>query len=300
MRHGAFGDGLGRTFKQRNPPALFSSMAGGQILAATEVWFDGPGYGMTVPIPKDDAYLVGLQFRGMNEHELWLDGRSTRIGAFDKGTVAFRDLRRDPIAYMEEPFHSIQFYVPRQALMNVSEQLEYPPVDRLEFGPGEYREDPTLYHLGQSLLPAMRTGRAPDRLFIDHVLLAICSHVAATYGGVSLRQAVSPGGLAPWRKKAAMELMRENLATGISLADIATACGLSTCAFVRQFTMGVGCSPHQWMMLRKIDRAIDLMRNQTLSLAHIAMVCGFSDQSHFTRVFRTRMGVSPGAWRSRR
>lgn len=72
MRHGAFGDGLGRTFKQRNPPALFSSMAGGQILAATQVWFDGPGYGMTVPIPKDDAYLVGLQLRGMNEHELWL------------------------------------------------------------------------------------------------------------------------------------------------------------------------------------------------------------------------------------
>lgn len=44
MRHGAFGHGLGQMFKQRNPPALLSSVAGGPVLAATEVWFDGPGY----------------------------------------------------------------------------------------------------------------------------------------------------------------------------------------------------------------------------------------------------------------
>jgi len=32
----------------------------------------------------------------------------------------------------------------------------------------------------------------------------------------------------------------------------------------------------------------------------IALSCGFSDQSHLTRMFRTRIGLSPAAWRRRR
>jgi AraC-like DNA-binding protein len=32
-------------------------------------------------------------------------------------------------------------------------------------------------------------------------------------------------------------------------------------------------------------------------LADIALECGFADQSHFTRAFMARMGVSPGTWR---
>jgi AraC-like DNA-binding protein len=39
------------------------------------------------------------------------------------------------------------------------------------------------------------------------------------------------------------------------------------------------------------------MRTRALSLADVAMFCGFADQSHFARVFIAIVGLSPGTWR---
>jgi AraC family transcriptional regulator len=37
--------------------------------------------------------------------------------------------------------------------------------------------------------------------------------------------------------------------------------------------------------------------SSTLPLADIALICGFGDQSYFTRIFTRSVGASPGAWR---
>jgi hypothetical protein len=50
-------------------------------------------------------------------------------------------------------------------------------------------------------------------------------------------------------------------------------------------------------MERRIEKAKQLLTDTTLSLAEIAMACGFADQSHFTRVFSRTTHASPGAWR---
>jgi len=43
--------------------------------------------------------------------------------------------------------------------------------------------------------------------------------------------------------------------------------------------------------------AKEKLRDRRLSLSDLALVCGFADQSHLTRVFSRMVGVSPGAWR---
>jgi AraC family transcriptional regulator len=105
------------------------------------------------------------------------------------------------------------------------------------------------------------------------------------------------GGLAPWQMKRAEEKLAANLEGNVSLADLAADCGVSVSHFARGFRQSIGLSPHQWLLRRRVDEAKRLMRNRTLSLAEIALTCGFVDQSHFTRVFTSRIGISPGAWR---
>jgi AraC-like DNA-binding protein len=56
-------------------------------------------------------------------------------------------------------------------------------------------------------------------------------------------------------------------------------------------------APHRWLLRHRIDRAKALLRGSEAPLAEIADACGFSDQSHLTRVFRSLTGTSPGAWR---
>lgn len=51
------------------------------------------------------------------------------------------------------------------------------------------------------------------------------------------------------------------------------------------------------MVLRRCELAKELLRSSPLSLAEIALACGFADQSHFTRAFARLVGMTPGAWR---
>jgi len=49
--------------------------------------------------------------------------------------------------------------------------------------------------------------------------------------------------------------------------------------------------------LRRIDKARELLRDPSLSLAGVAIICGFANQSHHTRVFTCLASVSPGRQR---
>ena len=170
-------------------------------------------------------------------------------------------------------------------------------IDALELEPGHCAEDATARHLLLSLRPALERPAEANALFVDHVAAALCSHVAQTYGGVQRLRKLPRGGLAPWQEKRAKELLESDLSGEFPLSRLALECGLSVRHFTRAFRQSVGMPPHRYLLKRRIERARDLLRNPALSLLEVALACGFSDQSHFTRLFRASMDMSPGAWR---
>ena len=92
-------------------------------------------------------------------------------------------------------------------------------------------------------------------------------------------------------------MLAADLSGQTSLHDIAEACGLSTSYFSRAFKTSTGLTPHSWLQARRIDRALALLLDNRLSLAEVGLRSGFSDQSHFTRVFKSVTGETPGASR---
>jgi AraC-like DNA-binding protein len=131
-------------------------------------------------------------------------------------------------------------------------------------------------------------------MFVDYVMLALGCHVAQTYGGLETAARSVRGGLAPWQERRAKEIIEANLDGEIPLAELAPECGLSTSHFSRPFKDTTGAPPHPWLLHRRIENAMRLLRNPQLSLVEVAMACGFSDQSHFTRVFTKFSGT--GRW----
>jgi AraC family transcriptional regulator len=107
----------------------------------------------------------------------------------------------------------------------------------------------------------------------------------------------SVGGLGPWQKRRATELLSENLAGRIRLSQLARECGLSISHFARSFKVSFGMSTHRWLVQRRIERSQELLMKTHESLADIAEETGFSDQAAFTRVFHQIVGISPGRWR---
>ena len=63
------------------------------------------------------------------------------------------------------------------------------------------------------------------------------------------------------------------------------------------FKISGGKSPHQFVMERRVQHALELLRNEDRSIAEIAHAVGFSSQSRLTENFRRVTGLTPGQFR---
>jgi AraC-like DNA-binding protein len=53
----------------------------------------------------------------------------------------------------------------------------------------------------------------------------------------------------------------------------------------------------EYIRKKRIEKAIELMSDRSISLTEIAYLTGFSDQSHFTRIFKKFTGSNPSEYR---
>jgi transcriptional regulator GlxA family with amidase domain len=106
--------------------------------------------------------------------------------------------------------------------------------------------------------------------------------------------------LAPWQVGRAINLLLSATSTGCSVETLARACGLSPSYFAHAFKASTGMPPHRWLFLHRVQRARELIEGTTESLSAISATCGFADQSHLTRAFRSVEGRSPAVWRRER
>lgn len=294
---GAYGNRLGSRFRLEDAPAIVTRTLRGSEIAVTEVRSERPDYAISDPIPQEDAYLIGLQVRDYFDHHYWEDGKKYAVTDLQAGQVLLYDLKRKPAFLIDKPFHSVHFYIPRAALDVIAEDSNAPRIGELAYDPGRGVFDQTIQHLGMTVHAAMQAPEQASRMFVDHLSLAVAAHVAQTYGGLQPVQCPPKGGLAAWQERRAKEQMDANLDGRISLRELAADCGLSLSHFSRAFRETTGLAPHKWLLRRRVEVAKSLMQDRRLTLAEIALACGFADQSHFTRVFAQCVGVSPGTWR---
>jgi AraC-like DNA-binding protein len=98
----------------------------------------------------------------------------------------------------------------------------------------------------------------------------------------------------------AIEYVESNLAQEISRDEVARSVGLSVSHFSRLMRAKTGWSFTELLTRLRVDRACHLLAHTDLGLADIALESGFGDQSYFSRVFRRRLGETPGAYRRSR
>lgn len=83
----------------------------------------------------------------------------------------------------------------------------------------------------------------------------------------------------------------------LGLDALAQCAGMPVLHFLRSFTTAIGATPHAYITERRVQRARLLLRASRAPLADIAFDCGFAHQSHLGAAFKSRLGISPGAYR---
>ncbi|PWC40013.1 hypothetical protein TSO352_06845 [Azospirillum sp. TSO35-2] len=104
-------------------------------------------------------------------------------------------------------------------------------------------------------------------------------------------------GLAVWQVRRVTAHIDAHLADTIRNRDLAAAVKLSCGYFCQAFKESFGCPPHAYIVRRRVERAKELLETTSTPLSQIALDCGFSDQSHFSRIFRRVAGEAPRLWR---
>jgi len=293
----AYGQRLGERLRAESAFAVVTRTLRKADMAVTEIERNDPSPGMSSSIKREDAFLVGFAVRDVPHLEYWEDGRQETVCDVRAGQVYFHDLKRDPAFFHDKPYRGLLFYLPRAALNAIADDANAPRIGDLNYKPGAGVNDVTISALGHTILPALSRPHEANRLFVEHVLLAVGAHVAQTYGG--MRPVLRPvqGGLAPWQVRRAKEIFSANLDGNVPLKEVARECGVSVSHFSRAFRRSVGMAPHNWLLMRRVEFAKEKLRDSRMPLSDVAFACGFADQSHLTRVFTRMIGVGPGAWR---
>jgi AraC-like DNA-binding protein len=164
-------------------------------------------------------------------------------------------------------------------------------------GPVEVPHDEVASHLCRALLNRKATD-APESVFLNSMTGAFQAHFLHVYCRAGDPHERGPAVLEPWQLRLAEDAMLSHLDRRTPIADIAEICGVSAVHFSRAFRRATSQTPHRWLMDRRLETARHLLESTDSTVAEIALVCGFADQSHLTRTFSSAYGNTPAAWRA--
>ena len=251
----------------------------------------------TASIPSEKAFIIDLHLTPAGEQgcEIWVDDRYSRITAWPVGGIGIYDLECNPRTRNRGPVDWVHYHVPRSTLDAFTDDAEIDSIDTLQCLHGTI--DPVLHGMTNMILPSMQTHLVFSELFLDYFRLLFCAHLAHRYAPSPPKITRYRGGLAPWQKRRATELLREHLDRSLSLVTLAHECGLSVSHFARSFRRSFGTSAHHYLLLQRVERAKVLLSNSVIPLSDAALQAGFSDQAAFSRTFKALVGTSPGQWR---
>ncbi|NWL45139.1 transcriptional regulator [Pseudomonas hunanensis] len=97
----------------------------------------------------------------------------------------------------------------------------------------------------------------------------------------------------------AQAFMQENLAGRIRLADLADRLAVSERTLIRRFNNVLGQSPVSYLQNLRIEAARSLLETGEMQIESVAEAVGYQDNSSFVRLFRERLGLTPGAYRKK-
>jgi AraC family transcriptional regulator len=165
--------------------------------------------------------------------------------------------------------------------------------ESIEMIPTHGFTDPLLYHLNLELTKEMQNANPLGHLYADSLTNRLTLHLLRHYSTGRVARELSKSRLTFTQLRLVDEYVHAHLDQKISLADLAACLHLSVPHFERMFRATTHQPPYRYVLEIRLERARVLLQRTRLTIAEVALQCGFSSQSHFTAHFSRHLGVSP-------
>jgi AraC family transcriptional regulator len=242
----------------------------------------------------DDWHVVKIVLRSMN-FRLLAAGRTVHDGVVRPGMFHVTEPATPVRCLFRGPYDVLHLHVPNNLIAECGRGMPRHQMATL-FSHANPTRDPRVERLGRALLEADQVGGSFGPLYADCISIAIVARIVASACRVAPFERPKVAELARWRLKRAIDYVEARLAEPVSLADLASASGLTRMHFAAQFRAATGLRPHEYLLRRRIERAQEML-GTGMSVVDVALSVGFQTQSHFTSVFKRFVGQPPRAWR---
>jgi AraC-like DNA-binding protein/mannose-6-phosphate isomerase-like protein (cupin superfamily) len=239
------------------------------------------------PPHTHETYVIGTVLSGRNVYNI----SGTKVTA-GPGQLCFVNPGEVHDAVPQDGGYTYRMIYPRVSLIKaIIEQATGKPAGTPQFN-GPVIQDERLAQRFLRAHSALETG--VDALGADEALTSVLLDMVDRYAG-GLR-AAGIGAREPLAVRRAKDYLADHVEEQVELEALARAAGLSPFHLIRVFRKATGMTPYNWLIDHRVHLACNLLRGG-MSATHAAAQCGFFDQSHLTRAFKSRLGVTPGQFR---
>jgi AraC family transcriptional regulator len=225
------------------------------------------------------------------------NGKSVAIGTARSGVVTIIPAGSSARWDIPGLVNVVQLYLPHTTLERVAQEANQTERGNLLERTGH--PDPITSRLLVSAADTIEGNATLDALFRHQLTDLLATRLLAAHAGAPTMSQPITGGLSPVTLLRAIERLRSDGDTDVSLAALATDAGLSRFHFCRAFKESTGLSPHAWLRQYRLEQAMNMLREPAASVASVAAALGYSSQTAFAAAFRTLTGETPSDWRRR-
>lgn len=149
----------------------------------------------------------------------------------------------------------------------------------------------------RELVLGLRTEATENsgKLYPECLANTLATHIVHRYSHDQRSAPEAGRGLSKPALRRVVEFINDRLAEDLSLSEIAAVANLSAFHFSRLFKQSTRCSPHEFVIRCRVERAKSLLM-QSRNITDVALEVGFCDQSHLARHFRRVFGLTPGSF----
>jgi len=247
-----------------------------------------------VELPPLNAHYIGLHMSGPCEMVGRLQGL-TRRQRWTPGEVMIMSAGQSSTWEWNNALDELQLYLDPQMFTSAAAEISDRPVELLD---GLGIIDPVISTIALQVSADLIVTNPTAPLLNECAAASLITRLLTQYSTLRDRNAVQRLDISKPRLRTALEYIDIHLDEDLKLGDIACAAGMSPFHFARGFRKVMGQPPHRYLLMRRVDRARNLLTRTTDDIMTIARQVGFASQSHFSAVFKRHCGMTPSQYRS--
>jgi AraC-like DNA-binding protein len=198
--------------------------------------------------------------------------------------------------FKHDGFHGVICWIQMEAVIRVAQRIDPKLASTLTIRNMPGTRDPLLASLLVELSNESTDGAPSGAGYVQALADAFLMRLVKRYGQAGGESKVWGEWGDDGRIKRTLAYLDKHL-VGASLADAARHVGISSPHLAELFKAATGETVGSFVRRRRLERARQLLDDDTLSIADVAERAGFAGASHFTTAFKAKFGVAPGAHR---